>query len=95
MGEIKNSYRILVGKSWCGRFGTWNVRSLYTRRSGSLATLARELARCILDLVGLPEVRWDKGGTVKAEDYDFSMEEETKIINWEQDFCTPQNGISS
>jgi hypothetical protein len=25
----------------------------------------------------------------------FSMEKETKIINWEQDFCTPQNSVSS
>jgi hypothetical protein len=26
----------------------------------------------------------------------FSMEKETKIINWEQDFfCTPQNSISA
>ena len=41
------------------RLGTWNVRSLY--RSGSLTTVARELARCKLDLVGLQEVRWDRG----------------------------------
>jgi exonuclease III len=41
------------------RFGTWNIRSLY--RSGSLTTAARELARCKLDLVGVQEVRWDKG----------------------------------
>jgi len=31
------------------RFGTWNVRSLY--RSGSLSTVATELARYKLDLV--------------------------------------------
>jgi hypothetical protein len=42
------------------RFGTWNVRSLY--RSGSLTTVARELARNKLDLVGLHKVRWDKWG---------------------------------
>ena len=24
-----------------------------------------------LDVVGVQEVRWDKGGTAKAEDYDF------------------------
>jgi hypothetical protein len=34
--------------------------------------------------VGVQEVRWDKGGTVRAGDYNFSMEKETKIINWEQ-----------
>ena len=34
----------------------------------------------------LQEVRWDKGGTGRAGDYNFSMEKETKIISWEQDF---------
>jgi hypothetical protein len=29
-------------------------------------TVARELARYKLDLVGVKEVRWDKGGTVRA-----------------------------
>jgi exonuclease III len=56
------------------RFGTWNVRRLY--RSRSLMTVARELARYKLDLVGVQEVRWDKGGTVRAGDYIFSMEKE-------------------
>jgi exonuclease III len=45
------------------RFGTWNVRSLY--RSGSLTAIARDLAWYKLDLIGVQEVRWDKGGTVK------------------------------
>ena len=49
--------------------GTWNVRSLY--RAGSLTAVARELARYKLDLVGVQEVRWDKGGTVRAGDYIF------------------------
>jgi hypothetical protein len=39
--------------------GTWNVRNLY--RGGSLMAVARELARYKLDLVGVQEVRWDKG----------------------------------
>jgi exonuclease III len=43
------------------RFGTWNVRSLY--RIGSLKTVVRELVRHKLDLVGVQEVRWEKGGT--------------------------------
>jgi exonuclease III len=51
------------------RFGTWNVKSLY--RSGSLMTVARNLAKYKLDLVGVQEVRWDKGGTVGAWDYTF------------------------
>ena len=42
------------------RICTRNVRSLY--RSGSLTTLAR-LARYELDVVGVQEVRWDKGCT--------------------------------
>jgi len=49
--------------------GTWNVRSLY--RAGSLTAVARELARYKLDLVGVQEVRWEKGGTVRAGDYNF------------------------
>jgi len=51
------------------KIGTWNVWSLY--RAGSLKAAARELARYKLDVVGVQEVRWDKGGTVRAGDYDF------------------------
>ena len=47
--------------------GTCNIRSLYT--AGSLTAAAGELARYKLDLVGVQEVRWDKGGTVRAGDY--------------------------
>ena len=47
----------------------WNVRSMY--RAGSLTAAARELARYKLNLVGVQEVRWDKGGTVRAGDYNF------------------------
>jgi hypothetical protein len=54
--------------------------------SVSLPTIARELAVYKLDLLGVQEVRWDKGGTLKAGDYIFTMENEAKIINWEQDF---------
>jgi len=63
--------------------GTWNVRSLY--RAGSLKAAARELARYKLDVVGVQEVRWDKGGTVREGDYDFFCGKEMKI-NWEQVF---------
>jgi hypothetical protein len=67
------------------RFGTWNVRSLYM--SGSLTTVARELSRCKLNLLDLREVRWDKGGTERAGDYNFFfVEKEMKVINWERDF---------
>jgi hypothetical protein len=46
------------------RFGTWNVRNLC--RSGSLETVARELGKYKLDLVGVQEDRRDKGGTEGA-----------------------------
>jgi len=62
----------------------WNVRSLY--RAGSLTAAGMELAIYKSDVVGVQEVRWDKGGAVRAGDYNFSMEKETTIINWEQDF---------
>jgi exonuclease III len=51
------------------RFGTWNVRSLYT--SGSLKTVSGKLAKYELDLVGVQEVRWDKGSTEPTGDYTF------------------------
>jgi hypothetical protein len=43
------------------RFGTWNVRSLH--RAGLLMTDAKEISKYIFDLVGVQEVRWDKGNT--------------------------------
>ena len=49
------------------RFGTWNISSLY--RSGSFITVARELARNVLNTVSVQEVRWDREGTVRAGDY--------------------------
>jgi hypothetical protein len=41
------------------RFGMWNVRSLY--RAGSLMTAAKEISKYKLDLVGMHEVRRDRG----------------------------------
>jgi exonuclease III len=49
------------------RFGTWNIRNLY--RIGSLTTVVRELGKYKLDLVGVQEVRWEKGGTERAEEF--------------------------
>jgi exonuclease III len=46
------------------RFGTWNVRSLY--KAGSLKTVARELGKYKLDLVGVQDVRLEEG-TERAE----------------------------
>jgi hypothetical protein len=39
--------------------------------SGSLTTVARELTIHRLDLVGVQEVRWDKGEVLRAGDYYF------------------------
>jgi exonuclease III len=50
------------------KIGTWNV-SFY--RAGSFEVAARKLGRYKLDVVGMQEVRWDKGGTVRVGDYDF------------------------
>ena len=61
------------------RFGTWNMSSLY--RSSLLRTVSRELERYKLDLVGVQEVRWDKGDMVRAGDYNFFCGKEMKIIN--------------
>jgi exonuclease III len=61
-------------------FGTWNVRGLY--RAGSLKTVAKELGKYKLDLVGVQEVTWEEEGTERAEDYTFfSMERGTKIVS--------------
>jgi hypothetical protein len=51
------------------RFGTWNVRSMY--RTGSLRTVAEEISKYKLDLVGVQEVRWGGGGTETAGDCTF------------------------
>jgi exonuclease III len=51
------------------RYSTWNVRSLH--RTGTLKTVVRELVKYRLDLVGVWEVRWEKSGTERAEDYMF------------------------
>jgi hypothetical protein len=75
---------VFLGEASCNKkrkrdilLGTWNVRSLYG--TGSLRAAAREVARYKLDVVGVQEVRWDKGGTVQAGDYIFSMGKELKI----------------
>jgi len=62
LGEILRSIQTGI------KIGTWKVRSL--NRAGNLK-VARELAKNKLDVVGVQEVRWDKGGTVRAGDYDF------------------------
>jgi len=55
------------------KIGAWNVRSLYG--PGSLKAAARELGRYKLDVVGVQEVRRDKGGTIREGVYDFVVRE--------------------
>ena len=59
---------VFLGETWRSvqrevKIGTSNARSLY--RAGSFNAAARELARYKLDVVGVQEVRWDKGGIVR------------------------------
>jgi hypothetical protein len=49
------------GKKINMRFGTWKVRSMYG--AGTLRTVAEEISKYKLDLVGVQEVRWDGGVT--------------------------------
>jgi exonuclease III len=49
------------------RFGTWNVRSMY--RAGLLRAVAEEISKYELELVGIQEVRWGRGGTESADEY--------------------------
>jgi exonuclease III len=51
------------------RFGTWNVRSM--NRAGSLRVVGEEISKYKLDLVGVQEVRWDRGGIEPAGQYTF------------------------
>jgi hypothetical protein len=37
-----------------------------------------------LDLVGVQEIMWNKGGNIRVGDYIFTKEKEGKIINWEE-----------
>jgi hypothetical protein len=60
------------------RFGTWSVKSQHRAAT-------RKLARYKLDLVGVQELRWDKGSMLNAGPV-FFMEKKTEIITWEQAF---------
>ena len=75
------------------------VNYLVLYRAGSFKAAARELVRYKLDVVDVQEVKWDKGSTVRAGDYDFfSTGKEMKISQLGRVFfffCTPQNSISS
>jgi exonuclease III len=61
------------------RFGTWNVRSMY--RAGSLRAVVEQISKYKLDLVGVQEVRWDRGGTEPAGEYTFFYGKGMRILN--------------
>jgi hypothetical protein len=51
------------------RFGTWNVRSLYSAHS--LITVAKGISKYKLDLVGVQGIRQDGNGTEQVGKYTF------------------------
>jgi hypothetical protein len=61
--------RRLKRKKLYMRFRMWNVRSMY--RATLLMTVAEEISKEKLDLVGVQEVRWYRGGTEPAGEYIF------------------------
>ena len=75
------------------KLGTRNVRSLY--RAGSLKAAARELRRYKLDVVGVQEVRWDKGGTLREADLISSTGKEMLIIISEHVFFVHRRIVSA
>ena len=47
------------------RFGTWNVRSLYSARA--LGFVTSEIDKNRMDLVGVQEVRWEGSRTLESK----------------------------
>jgi hypothetical protein len=54
------------------RFGTWSVKSVY--RAGSLMSVAEELSEYKLQVVGVQEFRWCRGGIAPAGEFIFFCE---------------------
>jgi hypothetical protein len=40
-------------------------------KAGSLKTVAEEISKCKLELVGVQEVKWNRGGTQPAGEFTF------------------------
>jgi hypothetical protein len=45
-----------------------------------MKTVARELSKCMSGILAAEEVRWHNEATEPAQDCNFSMEKETKMI---------------
>jgi hypothetical protein len=52
-------------------FGACNVRSMY--RAGSLMVVGEEILKYKLNLVGVQQVRWDRGDTEPTGNIHFSI----------------------
>jgi hypothetical protein len=63
------------------KFGTWNVRCTNIYRAGSLRAVVEEISKYKLDLAGVSEVRWDRGGTEPAGEYTFFYGMGMRIMN--------------
>jgi hypothetical protein len=73
--------------------GMWNVRSLY--RTGSLIRVFKEISKYKLDLVGVQEVRWDRGGTEPVGNYIFFYEKENENHELGTEFFVHKRIISA
>jgi hypothetical protein len=62
-------------------YDIWHLECLEALRIGSLTTVVRVLGKYMLDLVGVQDVRWENGGTGRAEDNTFPYGEGNWIIS--------------
>jgi hypothetical protein len=75
------------------RFGMWYVKILY--RAGSLMTVLKEISKYKLDLVGVQEIRWDRGGTEAAGEYTFLYNKGNEDHEFGTDFFVHKRIISA
>jgi exonuclease III len=76
------------------RFTMWNASNLY--RAGLRVTVAKEISKYKIDLVGIQEVRLDSSGTEPGHKYTFFCGKGNENHELGRDFfCTQGNHISS
>ena len=61
---------------------------------GSFTAASRELARYKLGLVGVQEVRWDTGSTIKVGDYNFFYGKEKENHQLGAGYCVHHRIVS-